>query len=322
MLCAQPATHADDLQEANALYRQGQYGPAMEKIGNFLASKPDDVKARFLKGLIYTEQGNVSEATKVFQALTADYPELPEPHNNLAAIYASQGQYDKAKLSLEAAIRTHPSYATAHENLGDIYAKLASQAYDRALHSDRSNTPTQTKLALIQELYENSSRSKPTPVHDSVASIQACQDPCRKPEKPAAQVAEATTPPKPPPVANIKPALPEESTREVLDTVTAWAGAWSAKSVEKYLSYYADDFKTPNGESRAEWAATRKQRVSAPKSIQVIISKASVKFSNNRHATVKFRQYYRASHLKVTSSKTLLMVKSGGKWLIQEERSR
>ena len=48
---------------------------------------------------------------------------------------------------------THPSYATAHENLGDIYAKMASQAYDRALQLDNSNTATQTKLAMIQELF-------------------------------------------------------------------------------------------------------------------------------------------------------------------------
>ena len=321
MLCAQPAAHAEDLQDAHALYRHGQYSQAMEKIGNILAGNPGDAKARFLKGLIYAEQGNVPEAARIFQALTADHPELPEPHNNLAAIYASQGQYDKAKLSLEAAIRTHPSYATAHENLGDIYAKLASQAYDRALHPDRNNTPTQTKLALIQELYENSSSSKSPPVQDNVAPIQACLDPCSKPEKQEVQVA-AVAPPEPPPAAIIKTAQPEENTREVLDTVTAWADAWSAQNVEKYLSFYADDFKTPHGESRAEWAATRKQRVSTPKSIKVIISRASVKFSDKSHATVKFRQHYRASHLKVAGSKTLLMVKSGNKWLIQEERSR
>src|SRR2546425_9737176 len=76
----------------------------------------------------------------IFTKLTQDYPELPEPYNNLAVIYASQGQYEKARAALEQSIRTHPSYATAYENLGDVYAKLASQAYDKALQLDSSNS--------------------------------------------------------------------------------------------------------------------------------------------------------------------------------------
>ena len=67
-------------------------------------------------------------------------------------IYAGQGQYDKARAALEQSIRTHPSYATAYENLGDVYAKLASQAYDKALQLDKSNTGAQNKLSLVREL--------------------------------------------------------------------------------------------------------------------------------------------------------------------------
>jgi tetratricopeptide (TPR) repeat protein len=97
----------------------------------------------------------------VFSKLTEDYPELPEPYNNLAVIYAQQKQYDKAKQALEMAIRTHPSYATAHENLGDIYARLASQAYDKALQIDSSNSSAQNKLALIRDLMSTASRRCP-----------------------------------------------------------------------------------------------------------------------------------------------------------------
>ena len=162
MLCTSLGVRADDYQEAGILFKQGQYKQAMEKVNDYLASKPEDAKARFLKGLIATEEGNTADAIKIFLALTVDYPELPEPYNNLAVLYASQGQYDKAKVALEKAIRTHPSYATAHENLGDIYAKMASQAYDRALQLDRSNTATQTKLAMIQELFTGCAHSKAT----------------------------------------------------------------------------------------------------------------------------------------------------------------
>ena len=69
----------------------------MERVNGYLASRPKDARGRFLKGLILTEQNKPNEAIKVFTDLSQDYPELPEPYNNLAVLYASQGQYDKAR---------------------------------------------------------------------------------------------------------------------------------------------------------------------------------------------------------------------------------
>ena len=149
--CALPA-HADDVQDAAKLLKAGQHKQALDLVNKVLTAKPRDAQARFLKGLILTEQGNTKEAIEIFTKLTQDYPELPEPYNNLAVIYASQGQYDRARAALEQSIRTHPSYATAYENLGDVYAKLASQAYDKALQIDSSNTAAKNKLSLVREL--------------------------------------------------------------------------------------------------------------------------------------------------------------------------
>src|SRR4029079_19552030 len=147
------AAPADDLREAQRLYTQGKQAPALEKVDAFLKAPPRDPQGRFLKGLILTEQKKTAEAIQVFTGLTEDFPELPEPYNNLAVLYASQGNYDKAKSALELAIHTHPSYATAHENLGDISARRGSRAYDRALQLDKSNTTAQTKLSLVKELF-------------------------------------------------------------------------------------------------------------------------------------------------------------------------
>ena len=319
LLSVSLAANADDVQDANKLFKQGQHSHALDKVNGFLANNPKDAQARFLKGLILTEQGKVTEAIKVFSALTEDYPELPEPYNNLAVLYASQGQYDKAKLALEMAIRTHPSYATAHENLGDIYAKMASQAYDRALQLDRSNTATKTKLAMIQDLFAGSTRGKSTVAQGAEAPANAVSSNL-EPVK-AEHVAPVASKPASVEKGPDHAAVPVADNSEVLKTVNAWAAAWSAKNVNKYLSFYADDFKTPGGESRAAWKATRQERVSKPEFIQVDISQANVKLSDSKHATVKFRQSYRASHLKTSGNKTLLMVKIGGNWLIQEERA-
>src|SRR3546814_8685917 len=81
-----------------------------------------------------------------------DYPQLPEPYNNLAVLYAAQGDYDKARDALQAAIAKHPSYATAHENLGDIYAALAGAAYSKAATLDTADQAVRRKLAVINQL--------------------------------------------------------------------------------------------------------------------------------------------------------------------------
>jgi Flp pilus assembly protein TadD/ketosteroid isomerase-like protein len=327
VLCASQIAYADDIEDANRMFKNGQYSQALDKVNGHLADKPKDAQARFLKGLIFTEQGRTMDAIKIFSALTEDYPELPEPYNNLAVLYASQGQYEKAKLALEMAIRTHPSYATAHENLGDIYAKMASQAYDRALQLDRSSTSTQTKLAMINDLFSDGARSN----KESSASTHSNPVPGKTEATALTAVAEKSpvaAQPLPSAMVTIKPAplvlslAQTDQNKEVIKTVNAWAEAWSSRDANKYLSFYAADFKTPNNESRTDWEATRQERVTTPKSIQVSISNATVKFSDTDHAVVSFRQSYRASHRRASGKKTLLMVKSDGKWLIQEERAR
>ncbi|MEO8331903.1 MAG: tetratricopeptide repeat protein [Gallionella sp.] len=324
LLCASQAAYADDIEDANRLFKQGQHSQALDQVNGFLAKKPKDAQARFLKGLIFTEQGKITDAIKIFSALTEDYPELPEPYNNLAVLYASQGQYEKAKLALEMAIRTHPSYATAHENLGDIYAKMASQAYDRALQLDRSNTSTQTKLAMIQDLFGDNTRAKESSIqaHNTSGKIEVAAPAVEAMDKPVAALPVAVQPAPIKQASAVIPPAPADQNKEVLRTVNAWAAAWSSQDTNKYLSFYAADFKTPDGESRADWEATRRERLKKPASIQVGISNATVRFSDGDHATVSFRQSYRSSHLKTSGKKTLLMVKSGGKWLIQEERSK
>src|SRR3954469_8102922 len=305
---------ADDIQDAAKLLKSGQHQQALERVNKVLAAKPRDPQARFLKGLIFTEQGNTREAIDVFSKLTQDYPELPEPYNNLAVIYASQGQYDKARAALEQSIRTHPSYATAYENLGDVYAKLASQAYDKALQIDSSNAGAQNKLSLVRELVGPAA----TPAKPPLALAQKSDDaqpPLVKPapEKPAA---EEPAPAKP---AAGKPAV--ASPAEVIAALNAWAQAWSKKDADAYLSFYAADFKTPAGESRAEWEKARRSRITAPKSISVVIASPKVTMAGPNQAKVTFRQTYRSDVLKNTSSKTLVMVKADGRWQIQQEKS-
>jgi len=202
------AAPADDLKEAQKLYGQGKLQPALDKVEVFLKTSPKDPQGRFLKGLVLTEQKRTDDAIKVFTGLTEDYPELPEPYNNLAVLYASQGNYEKARAALELAIHTHPTYATAHENLGDIYAELASRAYDRALQLDKNNTSAQVKLAMVKDLFSAqkvASRAQSTKSGETPAKAATPATPTA-PAKPAPAPAAEPVKPAPPPVETAKPA--------------------------------------------------------------------------------------------------------------------
>jgi Flp pilus assembly protein TadD len=152
---------ADEVQDINQLFRKGDLNTALTRANQFLAKNPKDAQVRFLKGLILADLGKSFEAIQVFTAITEDYPELPEPYNNLAVLYAAEGKYDAAKNALEMAIHTHPGYAVAYENLGDLYAKMSSQAYNKALQIDSNNKTAQAKLELIKELVSGQTQRSP-----------------------------------------------------------------------------------------------------------------------------------------------------------------
>ena len=120
------------------------------------------------------------------------------------------------------------------------------------------------------------------------------------------------------PVAVEKPAA--TASAEVLKRVESWADDWSRKDVKGYLSHYARDFKTPGGVSRADWESERQLRIRKPGAIRVSIENPKVIMDGSDGATVHFRQRYISASLKSGSSKTLVLIKREGKWLIQQER--
>lgn len=341
-LAAPVPAQTDELQEAQQLLKQGQIDRAMERVDQYLKTKPRDARGRFLRGILLTEQNKPADAIRVFTELTQDYPELPEPYNNLAVLYASQGQYDKARTSLEMAIRTHPSYATAHENLGDIYAKMASQAYDKALQLDKGNQAAQTKLNLIKDLFTGSTRPPKVALAPATTTPKAAVAPPAPPARPItpAPATPQAAAPKPAPAVAAKdpakepareavkepapakaapPAAPANNPEAVLKAVNTWATAWAGNDVETYLARYAPSFKTPDGEPRKEWENERRARVAKPRKIEVRVESPKVTFNDDNRATVTFRQHYRSNTFKASAGKTLVMVRSGNQWLIQEE---
>lgn len=333
---------ADDMADVTRLLKAGQTAEALAKTDGFLAKHPRDAQMRFLKGVILTEQNKSAEAIAIFTKLTEDFPELPEPYNNLAVLYASSGQYEKARVALDAAIRTNPAYATAYENLGDVHAKLASQAYDKALQLDSANSAAKTKLTLLRTLAGNAASNgkvaavptpamtpaiTPKPVVVAAASTPSAPP---KPVPPPAEAARpgagasagekaaaapATAKPATKPTAN-----GDAESAEVLSAMHAWAKAWSSRDVNGYLNFYGADFQTPKGQSHKAWADERRSRIAGKGRINVKVEAPRITISGNT-ATVKFRQIYESDRLSADSHKTLVWTKQGGKWQIKQERA-
>jgi len=142
----------EGLAEARSLIAEGQWTRAAARLERLVRQRPRESQARFLKGVVEAREGNADAAIATFRALVDDYPELPEPYNNLAVLYAQRGEIEAARAALETAIRTAPDWATAHENLGDVYARLALEQYDRAAALDKASRTAPAKLKLARDL--------------------------------------------------------------------------------------------------------------------------------------------------------------------------
>jgi tetratricopeptide (TPR) repeat protein len=343
--------------DVQALISEGKLQPALDRVEADLARNKSDVSLQFLKGLVLTRMNRLDQAAEVFQRITEEHPELPEPFSNLAVVHAARGDFEAAQKALQMAINTHPSYATAHENLGDIYAKMASQAYNHALQLDEGNSSAKAKLALINDLFPvPASRNvpgkvtavaaappvNPAPATGGVPAVPAASQPQPLPQaRPSpptlppqtviADTAPAPTPaPVPAPEAEPAPASApppaaavEASVEpELRAAVEAWAKAWSARDVDAYLAAYGAEFEPADGTRLEQWEQTRRKRLQQSSFIKVELTDVKIVEHGPEHAQVSFDQHYESDAFRDVVRKTLIMKKVGADWKIVEETVR
>ena len=351
------AAPADDLKDAQKLYGQGKLQPALDKVEVFLKTSPEDPQGRFLKGLVLTEQKRTDDAIKVFQGLTEDYPELPEPYNNLAVLYASQGNYEKARAALELAIHTHPYVRDRAREPGRHLRRAREprlrprpaarqEQHHRAGEARDGEGPLQRaegRLACaIGEVGAREGRDARQGGDAEARHPGAGRGRVTEPAKPAAPPAEIAKaePKKPPVVASNTPSAPPKAAPAASRTRRRrrarqrlrreGAGHCRRRRLGQGLERQGREglprrrarlrrFELPAGETRATWEKQRTERIERPKSIEVEAKVLSAQVNGNE-ATVKIRQSYKSDTLKSHSTKTLTLEKSGDRWLIKQER--
>ena len=182
----QPADARAELEnqrrQAQAALNRRDPARALAMANAALQEAPGDARLRFLKGLTLFQLKRMADAEHEFNGLIEEFPELPEPYNNLAVVRAAQGNLEGARDALEAAIRSVPDYAVAYQNLGDLYLQLAAQRWRHAQKLAPSPVRA-TRLKALETLLEPStdrssgeaSRSVTRPAESAVKRAPAVE---------------------------------------------------------------------------------------------------------------------------------------------------
>lgn len=146
-----PTSKDPGMAPAEKALREKRYSDAVAAFDRVLATNPRNAQARFERGWALAQAGREDEAMRAFAEMAQDFPELPEPHNNLALLYAKRGDLKRAESELQLAIEARPDFAIAYTNLGDVYRRMAEQAYSNALRRNPGDTRAADALRHVRE---------------------------------------------------------------------------------------------------------------------------------------------------------------------------
>ncbi|MCH6565030.1 MAG: tetratricopeptide repeat protein [Proteobacteria bacterium] len=280
ILSTGPVFAASSIQNLQHLIDQKLYDQAARSGEKMLQKHAGDPDIEFLTAYAYQMNQQSGKAAKYYQELIRQYPELPEPRNNLAMIYLSDGDYDRASELLVNAINTHRSYATAYANLSNIYTGIASEAYRRAV--SESNEPDSYANNI-----ELTALTRLTPVS-----------------------ARATA----------ESGLTEKSATglTLVNQIIGWAKAWSEKDLDAYLGYYSNEHKLDYPTHRA-WVEHRKKRILRPGFIRIEVGNFQIRAQSANRATIDFEQSFNSLGYSDRVIKRLRLNRINSKWKITDE---
>lgn len=278
---------ADSLEELQLLVEQKKYSTAIQSAEKLLAHQGQHPRVMFLTAYAYQMNRQIDKAESLYRQLISEYPNLPEPRNNLAMIYQDRGDYDAASKLLVEAIETHNSYATAYRNLSRIYKGIASEAYRRALSesSEPASYSHKIELSALNQL-------------DTLTDIDN-----------GSQIAMQT-----------REESPEIDIKTVLtERVKQWAKAWSEKDFTAYTGYYSTDHR-PNFATHNAWLEYRRERIMRPGFIRIDVKDIQIRAQTHNRAIIDFKQSFDSPNYSDRVIKRLEFRQFGTQWKIVDER--
>ena len=277
--------------------------------------------------VLYADQGQYEKARKALETAIKTHPSYATAHENLGDIYARMASeaYDKA-LQLDTGNSRAQNKLAMIKDLFSTTGKPTMLAAKSPAPAKAAPSVDKPAAALPIRPAE-SKPVEPKPAAAATPTETAKPEPIKKAEPAKPTVAQAE-PAKPEP-GKAAPTTSEPQTsaadsqanteKEALAAVNAWAKAWSSKNVEQYLASYADNFQTPDGQSRQQWEQLRRERIDKPARISVELSNMRVKMIGADQARVSFKQRYQAGSTTMRTAKALILKRSKGHWLIEQE---
>ncbi len=167
-----------------------------------------------------------------------------------------------------------------------------------------------TVYKIIGDAYQNVSKEFVTAQFPLLAAALKTIKPVSKPE--------SATETKP--IIAAKPAQetkPNQAIQPVQETVNQWLSAWSAKDIDKYASFYANNFYS-DGMNKKKWVERKRSIAGKNDMIKISGKNFQIKQTNDT-CEVAFFQDYKSSGLATQGTKKLNLVNKGGSWKIYQE---
>lgn len=160
LLVGRPAV-ADIVSDVHGLVAKGDLAAALRVADAAVQANPRDAQSRFLRAVVLMDLQRSADALAAFTELSQEYPELPEPFNNIALLQVRAGQLELARQALENALRNDPGHRAARGNLGEVHLMLAVQAWQHAASSGTLDPRLQRKLDAARALLSGGVASVP-----------------------------------------------------------------------------------------------------------------------------------------------------------------
>jgi hypothetical protein len=283
-LCVKPVFSATPIEELQRLIDQNSFSLAATTGDKILIEQPANAKIQFLTAYAYQMDQQINRAKELYERLIREYPELPEPKNNLAMIYLDKGNSDKASQLLINALNTHSSYSMVYNNLGRIYRSIASATYRQAV--SESNEPVESPRIDLVALSKLSLPDLPAIVTQSVVSSVVN-------------------------TANVQTLLIEQ--------VKKWAKSWNDKDFPTYISFYSANHR-PSFDTHIAWVEHRRNRIMRPGKINVLVSDIEISEQVENSVIIHFKQTYDSPNYSDKVIKQIVFRQIGSTWKISDER--
>ncbi len=168
LICA--SAQADLITEVQNLSAKGDLAAALRATESAATQDPRDTQARFLRAVVLMDLRRNAEALESFMQLAQEFPELPEPYNNIALLQVRAGRLEMARQALETALRNDPGHRTARANLGEVHLMLAVQAWEQAASAGPLDARLMRRLDAARALVASGSLPGAVPQPPSGAS--------------------------------------------------------------------------------------------------------------------------------------------------------